>query len=226
MYRILNPQEEPQGQILTTGNKSPFRQEVFAYRKLSHDIYIFAKKTGLLLYNAIRVAENAPAFLDVLNDFFISKESNFDLQMLAVNDPLRYISGNDLYAFISSYIAEINETGLFYDWGKDHYLWEYIWETIRYYEFPDMPSRMDSLFLFDDKANALDFLAQHRDATYQLADITLVDGITQSFDMNWFSDVPSDIPLYEAEEYARNYWRQVHTDKPIIETLFIGKYSW
>lgn len=226
MYRILNPAEEPKGLILTTGYKSPFRQEVFAYRKLSHDIYIFARKTGILLKNAVRVAENIPTFLDVLNEFFMSKKPKYDLLQMLVDDPLRYVSGDDLYDFASNYIADINETGLFYDWGKEHYLWEFIWEMIRNYEFPNMPSRMDSLFLFDNKKNALDFKAQYRDENYHLVDVSLLDGTTQSFDMNWFSEVPSDIPLAEVEEYARNYWSQVHTQKPIIEILFQGNYTW
>ena len=97
---------------------------------------------------------------------------------------------------------------------------------IRNYEFPNMPSRMDSLFLFDNKKNALDFKAQYRDENYHLVDVSLLDGTTQSFDMNWFSEVPSDIPLAEVEEYARNYWSQVHTQKPIIEILFQGNYTW
>ena len=38
-YRILNLLEEPTDKILTSNWKSQFRTEVFAYKKLSFDIY-------------------------------------------------------------------------------------------------------------------------------------------------------------------------------------------
>ena len=226
MYRILNPQEEPEGQILNSVLKSSFRQEVFAYRKLSHDIYVFSQKTGLQIKNAVRVAENVPAFLDMLNEFFMSKEAKFDLQQMLIDDPVRFITDDDLYAFVSNYVADINETGLYYDWGKENVLWEFIWEMIRNYEFPNMPSRMDSLLLFDKKENAMEFKAQFRDSNYQLVKVNLLGGSTQTFDMNWFSNVPCNISLSEVKEYARNYWKQKHTDNPVVEVLYQGHYSW
>lgn len=226
MYRILNPIDEPQGQILTSERKSDFRQKVYAYRKLSHDIYMLSQRTGLQIVNAVRVAENVPAFLDLLNDFFMSNEPVYDLQQMQIDDPVMSITGDELYTFTSNYITHINETGLFYDWGDEHYLWEFIWEMVRNLEFPDMPSRVESLFLFDSIENAMDFKNQFRDLNYQLVNINLLGGTKQSFDMNWFSNVPSNIPLAEVKEYARNYWRQVHTEKPVIEILYQGKYSW
>lgn len=226
MYRILNPEEEPKGQILTSELKSSFRQEVFAYRKLSHDIYIFLQNTGLKINSAVRVAENIPAFLDLLNEFFMSNEAKYDLHQMLIDDSVRFISSDELYAFVSNYVKDINETGLYYDWGKEQFLWEFIWEMIRYHEFPKMPSRMSSLFLFDSKENAIDFKAKFRDDNYQLVIVNLLGGTTQSFDMNWFSNVPSNIPLSEVKEYARKYWSQSHTEDPVIEILYQGRYSW
>ena len=67
---------------------------------------------------------------------------------------------------------------------------------------------------------------QYRDLNCVLAEVNLLEGITESFDMNWFSEVPSNIPLSEVEQYARNYWGQKQTDNPVIEVLFQGKYAW
>ena len=51
-YRIVNPIEEPKGVILTSNRQSKFRQDVFAYRRLIHDIYKYStfviKKTILI----------------------------------------------------------------------------------------------------------------------------------------------------------------------------------
>ena len=145
---------------------------------------------------------------------------------MAVNDPVEFVSKDKLYEFASKYVTEINRTGLCYDWGYDHYLWEFIWEMVRYNEYPQMPSRMEALFLFNSIDNAKDFKSRYRGAGYQIANVSLIGGASQSFDMNWFSDVPSDIPISEAESYARNYWEQKQTDNPIIEVLFQGKYNW
>ena len=82
-YRIVNPIEEPKGVILTSNRQSQFRQDVFAYRRLIHDIYILAKKTGLQILNAVSVAENIPAFLDELNVFFKSNEKHYRICVLS-----------------------------------------------------------------------------------------------------------------------------------------------
>lgn len=225
-YRILNPTEEPKGQILTSNRKSQFREDVFAYRKLSHDIYVLAMKTGLKIYNAVRVAENVPAFIDELNEFIMSDKTEYDLSQMLIDDPVRYISRNNICDFAHAYIEEINETGLYYDWGHEHYLWEFIWEMVRYSEFSNMPSRMDSVFLFDNQDNANEFKNKCRTPNYRIAKINLLEGSSQSFDMNWFSEVPSDIPLSEVLVYVRNYWTQKMTQNPIVEILFQGKYMW
>lgn len=226
MYRVLHPQEEPSDIILTTNIRSEFRQQVFAYRRHSHAIYIFAQKTGLRLMNAVRVAENIPAFIDLLNDFLQSQESQFDLQQMLICDPVRYISREELYDFTYNYVEIINETGLFYDYSKEHYLWEFIWEIVRNSEFPEMPSRMNSVFLFESVDEARNFKEAYRESDYILANIELIEGETYSFDMNWFSEVPCDVPLSEIKEYVRNYWSQNKTDSPVIEVLFQGKYMW
>lgn len=225
-YRVLNPLEEHKGHILSSNRKSQFREEVFAYRKLSHDIYVLAMKTGLKIYNAVRVAENVPAFIDELNKFIMSDKTEYDLSQMLIDDSIRYISRDDIFDFAHNYIADINETGLYYDWEHEFYLWEFIWEMVRYSEFPNMPSRMDSVFLFDSRENANKFKNKYRTPNYRVTKINLLEGSSQSFDMNWFSRVPSDIPLSEVLVYVRNYWSQKMTQNPILETLFQGKYMW
>ena len=226
MFRVLNPEEEPQRQILSTNRKSPYRIGVFDYRKLSHDIYIFAKKTGIQIINAVRVAENIPSFIYDLNAFFNSGKASFDLLQMGIDDPIKEVSANDLYDFSYNYISDANETGLFYEWGMEHYLWEFIWEMVRNQEYSQMPPRMESLFLFDNRDNACGFMNQYRGLNYRVVEVELLDGNSQSFDMNWFSNVPSNISMAEAEEYARNYWEQKQTENPVMEIIFQGQYIW
>lgn len=225
-YRVLDPLEEPSQKWLMPNICSAFRQEVLAHNRLGHCIYVLAQKTGLKILNAVRVAENTPAFLDVLNAFFQSGGAFFNLLDMCVIDPIEKISADDLYAFVSRYVSEINSSELYYDWGKDNYLWEFIWETIRNNEFPTMPSRLDSVFLFKDEAIALQFKEDQRDMNYIIVPVKLSEGQTEEFDMNWFTEVPSNVTLTEAQEYARKYWRQEMTEHPIIEALHKGQYFW
>ena len=225
-YRVLNPLEEPKGIVLASDRQSDHRRDVFAYRKLSHDIYIVALKTGLTLLNAIRLAENVPAFLPNLKQFFESNKSEFNLMDILIDDPIKSISRVDLYAFTFNYVEHVNETGLCYDWGQEHCIWEFIWEMVRSDKFPNMPSRMDSLFLFDSFDNAADFKRENRDNDYQIVEMSLLEGSLQSFDMNWLTDAPLDKPIEEVITYSRNYWSQKFTPYPITEILFQGNYSW
>lgn len=225
-YRVLNPFVEPQGQVLTSNRKSQFREEVFAYRKLSHDIYVFASKTGLKIINAVLFAEYVYNCIEKLNEFFLSDKTEYDLTKIQINDPVKYVSRDIIHDFAYNYISDINETGLCYGWGHEHYLWEFIWEMVRYYEYPDKPSRMDSVFLFDNIENANAFKNQHRESFCKIVEINLLEGDHQSFDMNWFTDVPSDITLAQVKDYSRNYWEGKMTKNPIVEVLHKGTYMW
>ena len=85
---------------------------------------------------------------------------------------------------------------------------------------------MDSVFLFIDEDVARTFQNENRDLQYKLVNVDLQDGVTEEFDMNWFTDVPSDITLSEVQEYARKYWSQQMTKNPIVEVLHKGIYTW
>lgn len=225
-YRVLNPTFEPASQVLSSNFRSDYRQQVFAYRKLSYAIYMFASQTGLRIISAVRVTENIPAFLDVLNSVFQSSAKDFDLKRIMVDDPIGCVKVDDLFTFVSYYLEEANKTGLFYDYGNELYLWELIWEIIRVNEFPNRFSRMESLFLFKEQEQARNFFNEYRDLNFKIAEIEILDGNIEAYDMNWFTIVPSDIPVSEVQVYARRYWSQEMTDNPIKEFLFQGKYKW
>ena len=226
-YRVLKPLDEPKGEVLTTNRQSEFRKEVLAYWNLSQDIFNLAQNTGLLILNAVRIAENVPAYWeDDLKVFLLSMQSDYDLRKMLISDPIKTIHRNDLMEFAVNYISHMNETGLYYDWGQNTYIWEYIWEMVRISDYSDKPSRIESQFFFDNIDNAKIFNSQIHGNDYQLARIHLLEGDFQSFDMSWFSDIPSDITISEAEVYARNYWEQKQTDHPVMEFLFQGKYRW
>lgn len=85
---------------------------------------------------------------------------------------------------------------------------------------------MESLFLFKEQEQARNFFNEYRDLNFKIAEIEILDGNIEAYDMNWFTNVPSDIPVSEVQVYARRYWSQEMTDNPIKEFLFQGKYKW
>lgn len=225
-YRAINPVEESYGTVYDSNRRSPFRENVFAYRFSSHDIYVLAQKTGLQIKNAVRIAINVPAFLDVLNEFFFSGKEYFNLQELMINDPIKKISGDNLYAFTNSYVQHVNDLNLCYDIDKCNFIWEFIWEVVRYSEFPNEPSRMESLFLFNDKDTAKEFIDDfHEGESFEIAEVNLTDTLVHKYDMSWFTLADEEQTLNEVMEFARKYWSGIPSGSPVWEYLYQGNYE-
>ena len=43
--------------------------------------------------------------------------------------------------------------------------------------------------------------------------------------MQWITTVPVNSTMNEAIEYARNYWKGLKTENPIMEALIFGEYT-
>ena len=172
------------------------------------------------------MAINVPAFLDVLNEFFYSGKETFNLQELVILDPIEKISGDDLYAFTHSYIQHVNKLNLFYDIDKCNFIWEFIWEMVRYTEFPDEPSRMESLFLFEDKETSQEFIDEfHEGEPFEIAEVGLDNPKVYKYDMSWFTLADGEQTLEEVVKFARKYWSGVASNNPVWEYLYQGEYE-
>ncbi len=225
-YRVLNPQEEPpQTQLDSAQQQSKFRKQAIDMLPHSKAVCDISIKTGLHLNSAMTLAKNAPCFCDVIQGFIDEKIDICPLKELSVNDPMENIDIYDLVEFTNNYMNIVVETGLYFDWGNENAVWEYIWEHIRKTKYSELPSRLQSVFLFNNKENAQNFCKDHRDCNYSINEIELLSGRTESFDMNWFTMVRSDIPFGEAIQDADNYWAKKHTSDPVIETLHQGLYK-
>ena len=225
-YRAINPVEESYDVSYHSSRRSPFRENVFTYRFLSHDIYVLAKKTGLQIKNAVKMAINVPAFLDILNDFFFSGAEDFDLKELGILDPIEKISGDDLYAFTHSYIQHVNELNLFYDVDKCNFIWEFIWDIVRHTAFPHEPSRMESLFLFDNIEVTQQFIDDfHEGEAFEVAEVELSNSKVHKYDMSWFTLTDGDQTIDEVFEFARKYWRGEASSNPVWEYLYQDDYK-
>jgi hypothetical protein len=225
-YRVLNQSEEPSNAELNSEQQlSEFRKQAIAMFPHSEAVCNLSKSTGMQLKGAMCLAQNIPCFLDIVQQFIDNGKELCPLIELCVDDPIEYIKLDDLIEFSNNYIGIINDTELYFDIDNGNVLWEYIWEYIRENQCSNLPSRLKSVFLFNNKKDASDFFKNYRDNRYSICEIKLLLGKTEDFDMNWFTNVPSNITFNEAIEYAENYWGKKQTSQPIIETLHQGLYS-
>jgi hypothetical protein len=226
-YRVLNQSEEPSNaQLNSEYQLSEFRKQAIAMFPHSEAVCNLSKSTGMQLKGAMCLAQNIPYFLHIVRQFIDNGKESCPLIELFVNDPIKYIKLDDLIEFSENYIKIINATELYFDINNGNVLWEYIWEYVRENQYSNLPSRLRSVFLFNNKKDASDFFKNYRDNRYSICEIKLLSGKTEDFDMNWVTDVSCDITFNEAIEYAENYWSKKQTSQPIIETLHQGLYSW
>lgn len=97
---------------------------------------------------------------------------------------------------------------------------ERLWETIREFEYPILPSRMKAFFLFDDpdavsKAQQLWFPNESR---IVLEARVVTTAMLHRADARWLDSHES-----EWETSARNYWSARMTDDPIVECIAYGQ---
>lgn len=226
-YRVLNQSEEPSNAQLNSEHQlSEFRKQVIAMFPHSKAVCNLSKSTGIQLKGAMCLAQNIPCFSNIVQQFINNGKELCPLIELGVKDPIKYIKLDDLIEFSNNYIGIINDTELCFDIHNGNVLWEYIWEYVRENKYSNLPSRLKSVFLFNNKKEASDFFKNYRDDRYSICEIKLLSGETEDFDMNWFTDVPCDITFNDAIKYAESYWGRKQTPQPIIETLHQGLYSW
>lgn len=95
---------------------------------------------------------------------------------------------------------------------------EQTFEIIRLKEFPTLPSRYRSIFLFDQLSEAEKFLAKdQRDGTkIYSVEICDISKLVHRASMKLYERIPLGRPVYPAiEEQARQYWSGVNQIDPI-----------
>lgn len=111
------------------------------------------------------------------------------------------------------------------DFVEQHYtthLKEEIFEAIRQAEFPDLPSRLSSVFLWQDLATAQAFYAQQGRYQHYLYGVEILEGEPFPAEMDLLHC--EGAPYTQIAACARNYWQQVHhPNSQTIEVLLDGQ---
>lgn len=230
-YRVVDELIEPAGKELDSrvvSESSARKKRTSALYDLFDCIGTFSAKQDIKLDAAMNIATYPEIYIPPLKNALASgrKDVSFgDIGCFMID---REISIKALIDYMKKYqsLCDTAQTWITEKDSDRECIWEYIWEKERRTLDKHLPSRLQSVSLFDNEFDA----DQYREEYY--GDFGTVMGVEiqeqrsfGSYDMSWYTGVPSGIPYNEAAMYARNYWKGRDNDEPMKEYLLDGVYK-
>lgn len=228
-YRIVDETVEPAGIILDSREQSAGS----ARKKRTAELYglfeyicSFASKQQMKIISAVNIAVNPEVYIPNLKNAYKSEIETVSFADIGCFMPGE-ISIKELLNYMMGYQKLCSETGTWiHSEGSDQSLIkEYFFEAIKRKYAPDMPSRLNSIALFDDEEKAEKYREDYYGESGIVVPVELKDKRAfGKFDMTWFTDVPSDATYSSARAYAENYWKHRESAEDAWEYLFDGNY--
>ncbi|HJH77269.1 MAG TPA: DUF2441 domain-containing protein [Prevotellaceae bacterium] len=229
LYRILNNEETYDFHYTSYIYQSEWRCSAIEFYEQIEKACKLSQECNIKISSALRIATQYGWVIKDVQQMVRDGANEIPLDLFLVyNEQKKYIPMQPLMDFIVDYNKYFQETGIFLneDNGHGQYFWEIIWDIVRKNEFPDAPCRLDCCFAFTNKKDAVLFANEFRDNdNRRLAEIIINDADVTEYDMQWLTNVPVNSTMNEAIEYARNYWKGLKTENPIIEALILGEYT-
>ena len=228
LYRVLNDEETYNFHYTSYIYQSKRKENAMEFYEQIENVCKLSQKCNIKIASALRIATQYGWVIEDMQHLVQNNATEIPLELFLVYDePKVYIPTQPLWEFIKEYNTFYQETGISLDdeKGDGQYFWEIIWDIVRRDEFPDANSRLDSCFAFINRADAVQFLKEFRDPGRKVAEVIIEDADINVYDMQWITTVPVDSTMNEAVEYARNYWKGLKTENPIMEALIFGEYT-
>jgi hypothetical protein len=134
------------------------------------------------------------------------------------------IIGVDIYT--GAVIQAGNWGRIVIGWGPRHnaYLREYAFEQIRRQEFPDLPSRIESVFVFEDPAFAMAWTRVNPPEPEHVYRVEPIEARTRTVrvDMTWVDTFSQYHSFDSIDECIRRHWRANASQQPKWEVLIAG----
>ncbi len=228
-YRIIDETAEPMEQELDSRVQSAGsarKKRASALYKQFGFIYAFAEKHQIKLDQAAAIAVNPEVYIPVIRNAHRS-----GLSAIALSDIGCFMPGDialqELVTYMGQYQNLCSQADTWIrDKGSDQsYMQDYVWEAVRRRISAALPSRFESVFLFDDYFLAEKYNDQLYDNTGAIAEVEIVTrrGFCKS-DMEWFLGFSTGTTVDQAADVARRYWRGIGSDEPVWEYLLDGTY--
>lgn len=156
---------------------------------------------------------------DYLAQFPLPVNGRFNVSNLTspLNANFYEIPENDIRKFIT----DIDENNIYF-FREGHYLWEYLYEEARLSFNIALPSRKESLFLFENIADCQYFIDTHK-GFGTICEVELINTVNLfRGDMNLLDEIPNYLTFHETINWANRYWKKESSQKPVYEILFQG----
>lgn len=203
-----------------TPNYTSTLSKMEEHKKFLELITQTAKKQDLPLDFFVVVNNNLALWGNLyLENLSPSKNGKYELSQLTYqpNHDKLFIKEAELVEFIEN----LDKIGIetFDDYG---YLWEFIFETHRFNEHKDKPSRTASFFLFDSVESCNSYKAL-QNGVGTVCTVELVEtSVCYKADMNLIRSIPKNSTYKQVAQAASKYWKGETSDSPIFEYLFQG----
>lgn len=224
-YRVVDPTAEPVGKVIKTTEllPSPKVQNTLLYKALWKEVVNFWRTNNCQLLT--------PCHVIVKYNVLVMLELN-NLADHLVKNGKQTFNGNLLYSTETATIDTQSFLQLLsvvrtYPFNESIWLiWEYLWEDYRQNNLRTKPSRMDSIFLFDDYQNAQSFYQKMGNPILQIHEVNIIQAqVLESFDMAIVDDIPLSATYNDFLITASDYWQQKKTTHCVNEWLFQGTYE-
>ena len=229
-YRIVNELNEPLDKELDSriqSQGSPRKKRASELYRLMAYIYSFADRHSLKIMQAMAIAVNPEVYIPVIKNAY-----NSGLLEIQYTDIGVFMPGSILIPDILEYMQQYQKltdeahTWIHSDGPDQSYMTDYIWESRRRTLSAKLPSRFESVFLFDDLEVAQKYNNQLYDNTGTIATVELLSQrALGNYDMQWIFNYPDSSACLTADSYARRYWLGKQSDECIWEYLYDGTYS-
>jgi hypothetical protein len=169
-----------------------------------------------------QVYMNGDVYMDVLNRA-IDEFGQLHIFQVTNNENHK---GYEMPAWLlNEFLQSFNEVNQLNFFDNGTILWEYYFEKIRVEEFSHLPSRMQSVFFFENLIDCDSYKKNYLSGIGTTCTIQIED-TTALFigDMSIIDQINNSVSRDDLFNVIRKYWSGGKTEHPINEVLFQGKY--
>ena len=117
---------------------------------------------------------------------------------------------------INEFTQSFNEPTTILLEGK--YIWENYFEMVRLKAFPELPSRKESIFLFENINDCNDYIEKHKKGFGQIYEVEIIEKeVMFKADMNIFDEIDLSITYNNLILELAKYWEGKTSEKPVYE---------
>jgi hypothetical protein len=125
---------------------------------------------------------------------------------------------------INEFIQSFDDINPFVNFAEGNYLWERYFELVRKKIFNELPSRKESIFLFDNINDCEFYIKNHKKGFGKIYEIEIIqeDALFKA-DMNIYDETDLSITHNNLLKELFKYWDKQTSKTPRYEYLFQGK---